>query len=226
MKHFSRAFRDARRKGGGVMALRHLAFAAIFLLPSLASAAEDAQDEKHLRNHDKQGFVNVAFGTGFYLVAPKDKNDPLRACGFNEGGSDGKAVCVDRSSMRLELLGGYGVLPRFEVFAIFRLGLEAPAPGRIDERQIGAGVRVYSPADGLFKIGIGIAPLFDFSEHASPGHSHVDRGYDFVIHVPIQFQFDIVRWVGVYAELAPNISFVTEFRLDISAGIGVQGRFP
>lgn len=209
------------------MALKYLALAAIFVLPSTASAAEDA---KLLRNHDKQGFVNVAFGTGFYLVAPKEKNDPLRACetkdANGENGYEGEPVCTGRSSMHLEFLGGYGVLPRFEVFAIFRLGLEAPAPGRPQPRQLGAGVKVYSPADGLFKIGIGVAPLFDFSKHATPGHASVDFGYDFVIHVPIQFQFDIVRWVGVYAELAPNISFVAEVRFEICAGIGVQGRFP
>ena len=81
-------------------------------------------------------------------------------------------------------------------------------------------------AERTLKIGIGVAPMFDFSAHATPLHDSVDFGYAFVIHVPIQFQFDIVRWVGVYAELAPNISFITEVRFDISAGIGVQGRFP
>jgi hypothetical protein len=218
------------------MVVKSLVLAAILAFPSVVAAADDVAPtpeeggDKLLRDHAKQGFVNVAFGTGFYLVAPKDKNDPLRSCDTRtengENGYEGEPVCVGRSAMHLEFLGGYGVLPRFEVFAIFRLGVEPAAPGRISERQLGAGVKIYSPADGLFKIGIGIAPLFDFSKHASPGHAHVDAGYDFVIHVPIQFQFDIVRWVGVYAEIAPNISFITEFRLDISAGIGVQGRFP
>jgi hypothetical protein len=213
------------------MVLRYLLVAAILALPCAAAAEGEAkEDEKLLRDHAKQGFVNVGFGTGFYLVAPKEKNNELRACGTKEQsgetGYEGEPICVGRSSAHLEFLGGYGVLPRFEVFAIFRLGLEAAEPGRTRPLQVGAGVKVYSPADGLFKIGIGIAPLFDFSQHATPGHPSVDFGYDFVIHVPIQFQFDIVRWVGVYAELAPNISFITEFRLDISAGIGVQGRFP
>jgi hypothetical protein len=213
------------------MFLRYLLVAAILAVPSAAAAQEEAVEEGELlRDHAKQGFLNLGFGTGFYLVAPKEKNNEWRACGVQdqtgEDGFEGEPICVGRSSMHLELLGGYGVLPRFEVFAIFRLGLEAAEPGRSRPLQLGAGVKVYSPADGLFKIGIGIAPLFDFSQHATPGHPSVDFGYDLVIHVPIQFQFDIVRWVGVYAELAPNISFITEFRLDISAGIGVQGRFP
>ncbi len=193
--------------------------------PTAAAAPE--QSQRLLRDHDKQGFVNVLFGTGFYLVAPKDKNDPDRMCGrsADEEGS-GEALCTGRSAMHLELLGGYGVLPRFEVFAIFRLGVESPEPGRVAQRQLGAGVKVYSPRDGLFKIGIGVAPMFDFSKHVSIDHRSVDLGYDFVIHVPIDFQFDIVRWVGVYAQLAPNISFITEFRFDIALGLGVQGRFP
>jgi hypothetical protein len=54
----------------------------------------------------------------------------------------------------------------------------------------------------------------------------VDVGYDLVIHVPIAFHFDFVEWVGAYLQIAPNISFFSEFRLDISAAVGVQGRFP
>lgn len=216
------------------MVFRCVVLAAILAVPNTSAAAEEAAapeaEKKLLRDHAKQGFVNVAFGTGFYLVAPKEKNDPQRSCETEtltgENGYEGKPICVGRSAMHLEFLGGYGVLPRFEVFAIFRLGVEQPENGRFSERQIGAGVKIYSPADGLFKIGIGVAPLFDFSERASAVDDHVDLGYDFVIHVPIQFQFDIVRWVGVYAELAPNISFITEVRLDISMGIGVQARFP
>jgi len=210
------------------MFLKYLALVAFLILPNVAAAADD--DKKMLRNHDKQGFVNVEFGTGFYLVAPNEQNNEYRACKtkdlHGENGYQGEPICTGRSSMHLEFLGGYGVLPRFEVFAIFRLGVEPPAPGRPQQRQLGAGVRVYSPADGLFKIGIGVAPMFDFSAHATPLHDSVDFGYAFVIHVPIQFQFDIVRWVGVYAQIAPNIAFVTEVRFEILAGIGVQGRFP
>jgi len=197
-------------------------------IPARAAAAEEgapaegAQEPK--RDHAEQGFVNAAFGTGFYLVAPKDKNDPDRACGWKTGDGgevEGEAVCTGRSSVFLEILAGYGIVPRVEVFAILRLGLEGPERGRTQPRQVGAGIKVYSPADGLFKIGLGVAPLFDFSERYPK-----DLGYDFAIHVPIQFQFDILRWVGVYLELAPNVSFVTELRFEIAAGVGVQGRFP
>jgi hypothetical protein len=199
---------------------------AVALCAATARAEGGDGEPKLKRDHDKQGFVSALFGTGFYLVAPKDKNDPARMCGRSEEDGEGEALCVGRSAMHLEMLGGFGVLPRFEVFAIFRLGVESPEPGRVQQRQLGAGVKVYSPRDGLFKIGIGIAPLFDFSKHVGIDHKDADLGYDFIIHVPIDFQFDIVRWVGVYAQLAPNISFITEFRFDIALGVGVQGRFP
>lgn len=220
----------------GSVTRRAAAFLAALALALGAGAAlageEPAEGEapggqRLLRDHAKQGFVNVLFGTGFYLVAPKDKNDPERMCDWSEDvEGEGAALCTGRSAMHLEFLGGYGVLPRFEVFAIFRLGVEPPEPGRVSQRQLGAGVRVYSPKDGLFKIGIGVAPLFDFSKHVGIDGRDADPGYDFVIHVPIQFQFDIVRWVGVYAQIAPEISFLTEFRFDIPIGLGVQGRFP
>jgi len=182
------------------------------------------EEETHDRDHYFQGFVNLTFGTGWYLVAPYDKNDEEKACSaveYDENGDpDADPVCFGRSTMHLDILGGFAPLSGFEVFVMTRLGLESPTRARDQSRWIGAGVKKYTPEEGLFKIGIGIAPLFAFSG------TNVDLSYDFVIHVPIAFHFDFVKWVGAYLQVAPNISFVSEFRLDISAGIGVQGRFP
>jgi len=184
-------------------------------------------EETHDRDHYFQGFVNLTFGTGWFLVGPYDKNDPEKACApveYDENGDpDGDPVCFGRSTMHLDILGGFAPLSGFEVFVMTRLGLESPTtddPARNQSRWIGAGIKKYTPEEGLFKIGIGIAPLFAFSE------SKLDVGYDFVIHVPIAFHFDFVKWFGAYLQVAPNISFVSEFRLDISGGVGVQGRFP
>ncbi|MCP4674824.1 MAG: hypothetical protein GY854_04785 [Deltaproteobacteria bacterium] len=192
----------------------------------------EGEGEERTRDHGRQGFVNLLVGTGFFLVAPYDdnKDDENKMCKLKEDGNgdeiEGEPVCTGRSGFHLDMLGGYGVLPGFEVFAIFRLGLEQPSgDGLLNQpkiRQIGAGVKIYSPKDGLFKIGIGVAPLFDFSNHG--GGANI--GYDFIIHVPIQAQFDFVPWFGAYAQVSPNISFVSEFRLEFTGGIGVQGRFP
>lgn len=185
----------------------------------------EQQEKKYVRNHAKQGFVNLLFGTGWFLVAPYDKDDPRKRCDTTPGtnGSEGEPVCTGRSGFHFDLLGGYGILPGLEVFLMLRLGVERPGGDNMPKsRQLGAGIKIYSPKDGLFKIGFGIAPLFDFSSRPSGA----DIGYDFVIHVPIQAQFDIVRWFGAYAQLSPNISFISEFRLEFTGGIGVQGRFP
>jgi hypothetical protein len=183
-------------------------------------------DGKPPRDHAKQGFVNVLAGTGWFLVAPYDKNDKDKMCEESDDDpNQGEPVCTGRSGWHLDMLGGYGIFPGFEVFAIFRLGLEQPSSGGLinqpKTRQIGAGVKVYTPSDGLFKIGFGIAPLFDFSDHGG-----ADVGYDFVVHVPIQAHFDFVRWFGAYLQISPNISFISEFRLEFTGGLGVQGRFP
>ncbi len=198
--------------------------------PEESEEEGEAESEERTRDHSMQGFVNLLVGTGFFLVAPRDKNDEDKMCKLKESGSDGEIdgepVCTGRSGFHLDMLGGFGVLPGFEVFAIFRLGLEQPTgDGLLNQpkiRQIGAGVKIYSPKDGLFKIGIGVAPLFDFSDHGGGA----DIGYDFIIHVPIQAQFDFVPWFGAYLQVSPNISFVSEFRLEFTGGIGVQGRFP
>jgi hypothetical protein len=184
----------------------------------------EGQAKERPRDHAMQGFVNAYAGTGWYMVAPYDKNDEDKACSKlkpdDSGDLAGDPVCTGRSGFTLDILGGYGVLPGFEVFLMFRQGLESPQLARPRVEQIGAGVKIYSPSDGLFKVGFGVAPLFDFSGRK------VDLGYDFVIHVPIEAQFDFVPWFGAYLQVAPNISFITEFRLDITGGLGVQGRFP
>lgn len=173
-----------------------------------------------LRDHRHQGFVNVLFGTGWYMVAPYDKNDPKKACSDIDAEGEGEPVCSGRSPFHLDFLAGFGVKDGLEVFAMFKLGLDQPNSHLPDQlRMIGAGIKVYSPSDGLFKISFGVAPLFDFSPRET------DK-YDFLIHVPIAAHFDFIPWLGAYLQVAPNISFVTEFKLDITAGIGIQGRFP
>ena len=198
-------------------------------IPEVAKAApeepvKESADTKDRRNHFLQGFANAFIGTGWFMVAPYEKNDPKKMCEVtaDSNGQEGEAFCTGRAGFHLNFLGGFGLLPGFEVFAIFRLGVQRPAAENAPKiRQIGAGVKIYTPADGLFKIGIGAAPLFDFSDRGG-----ADLGYDFVIHVPILAQFDFWRWFGAYFEVSPNISFVSEFRLELNTGIGVQGRFP
>ncbi len=189
------------------------------------SAHKDADEPPdRTRDHANQGFVNLLLGTGWYMVAPYDKDDPEKMCAVKEGEGDeeGEPFCTGRSGVHLDFLAGYGVRPGLELFAIFRLGLERSGGRNAPlTRQLGAGLRVYTPSDGLFKMSIGLAPLFDFSDRKSDA-----LGKDLVFHVPIGAQFDFLPWLGAYAQVAPNVSFFSEFRFDITMGAGVQGRFP
>jgi hypothetical protein len=180
-----------------------------------------------LRDHAKQGFVNILAGTGYFLVAPYEKDDPEKRCGNDaEDPTRGEPVCSGRVGWHLDMLAGYGIKRGLELFLMFRLGLEQPdSNGLMNQpktRQIGLGIKVFTPKDGFFKLGFGVAPLIDFSDR---GES-VDILADLVIHVPIQALFDIFPWFGAYAQIAPNISFIQEFRVEFTGGVGVQGRFP
>jgi hypothetical protein len=196
---------------------------------SAATPPKDSEDgngseagqvqKKYIRDHRFQGFVNILFGWGWYMVAPYDKNDPAKACGYDSNG-DSEPLCTGRSAMHLDFLAGFGVKKGLELVVMYRQGVEQPSVGQPQPRFIGGGIKVYKPADGLFKMGFGVIPLFDFSKRTSGTTG------DFVIHIPILAQFDIVRWFGAYAQMAPNISFISEFKFDINFGIGVQGRFP
>ena len=169
---------------------------------------EEGEEEERKRDHRHQGFANVLFGIGWYMVAPYDKNVPEKACGWGEGGAaagEGEPVCSGRSPMHLDILAGFGVKDGLEVFAMFRTSL--PDPGVSDflpeqTRYIGAGIKTYSPSDGLFKISFGVAPLFDFSKRDSDAK-------DFVIHVPIAgtLRFHPVAR-GLRASLSQHILYI------------------
>jgi len=191
--------------------------------PSIALSTEDSSkdnetSQERKRDHRHQGVANMLIGFGGYIVAPYEKNDPIKACSDIDSKDGGDPVCSGRSGTHMDLLGGFGVTSGMEIFAMLRLGLEDQARARPQNRMLGAGIKVYSPHDGFFKIGFGVAALFDFSKR------QVDT-YDFMIHVPALAQFDINPWFAPYIQVSPNISFVTEFRMEILAGIGIQGRF-
>jgi hypothetical protein len=178
-------------------------------------------------DHAKQGFVSIMPGTGYFLVAPYDKDNLSKRCAESEDNPmEGEPVCSGRSGWHLDMLAGYGLKPGLELFVIFRLGLERPdSKGLLNQpkvRQLGVGVKIYSPSDGMFKIGFGVAPMVDFSNRGSLAGIR----NDLIIHVPIQAQFDVFPWFGPYVQISPNISFISEFRLEFTGGIGVQGRFP
>jgi hypothetical protein len=181
--------------------------------------ADAATPRKHIRDHRHQGFVNILFGAGWYIAAPYDKNDPEKACGFDDDG-DSKPVCSAASAMHLDFIGGFGITRGIELLLMYRQGVQQPELGRPQLRLLGAGVKFYTPAQSLFKMGVGVVPMIDFSEKTGVSSN------DFVLHIPILAQWDFVRWFGLYLQAAPNFSFVSEFRLDLTYGIGVQGRFP
>ena len=187
-----------------------------------AATAESSNPQlprKHIRDHHRQGNINLLFGAGWYFAAPYDKNDPAKACGYDKRG-ESQAVCSAASALHLDILGGYGLTPGIELLVLYRQGLQSAELGRPLLRLLGAGVRFYVPAASLFKMGVGVVPMVDLSKRL-----HSDAR-DFLLHIPISAQWDFVRWFGLYLQVAPNFSFVSEFRFDLTYGLGVQGRFP
>ena len=192
----------------------------LLLLTATTVAASQSRDTFQ-RDHKFQGVVNITTGTGWYMVAPYDKDNETKACGYNEDG-EGEPVCTGRASWYMDFLAGFGVRPGLELLFMYRQGAESPGLGNPQTRRIGGGFKIYRPSDSLIKMGFGLIPLIDFSERPAGA----DTTIDFVIHIPILLQVDVMRWFGAYAQVAPNISFISEFRFDINFGIGIQGRFP
>ncbi|MBN2343653.1 MAG: hypothetical protein JXX29_21980 [Deltaproteobacteria bacterium] len=193
----------------------------VWMVSLTVFAQESSGRDKFQRDHKFQGVVNVGTGTGWYMVAPYEKNDPEKACGYDEN-NEAEPVCTGRSTWYMDFLGGFGVRPGLELLFMYRQGVETASLGNPQLRRMGGGFKFYKPADTLVKMGFGVILLGDFSKRTEGS----EENGDFVIHIPISLQVDVVRWFGVYGQIAPNISFVSEFRFDINFGFGIQGRFP
>jgi hypothetical protein len=141
-----------------------------------------------------------------------------------------QTFCGHGAPLATELGLSFGVLDFLEPFVWTRLGL---APERQTDtnplKVFGAGVRIYTMSDAMFKIFIEPAVGLELeSGRGTPAWQTNNPQYkkDFMFKIAAGPQFDFARYVGAYVTGGISAAFVRALGASFDLSFGIQGRVP
>ncbi len=179
-------------------------------------------------SHHKQFEVSLRLVEGLRAIAPYGSDaycgdtDATRANQF-------AAVCTGRTPFSIDLELGYGVAPKIDAFLELRLGLESDFGSSPSDVE---GTRQFhiSPGARFFFADAGSSKLFTTAQIVldTSGYRNVaggDLSADFGVRNMNGLWFDLDKAYGFYIFVGETATFARWFRLELEAGIGVQGRY-
>lgn len=179
------------------------------------------------RDHRHQLGLALAFPIGLRVVSPYDGE----YCGTSapEATGGNSPLCGGRSPISLDLTLSYGVWSRFETIVEVRLGLEpdfGPTAGADGPRvhHVAPGVRAYYSDALASKVFSTLQAVIDFSDYRDA--TGASLGTDLGVRNLNGLMYDLDERIGVFAFVGETVSFTRWIRLELEAGIGIQGRLP
>lgn len=177
-------------------------------------------------SHRMQVGLDVAMGAGYsFLVTYRDAT----WCGQRDGG-DNNTFCTGMHPLFLDFGLSFGVHRLLDVIAELRLGLMNDPVGNRPLLFM-PGVRVWVDADRPFKIGIGFQLVLDLTKQDNPQQAVLGAplqgdGLDLGGRIYGQFQYDFLRYVGIFARIGASITARKWVQVNLAGQIGVQARVP
>ncbi len=174
-------------------------------------------------SHRLQVSVDFAVGLGAaFLVTYEDTT----WCGQGDPGPDNDSFCTGMAPVYLDFGLGFSVLDSLEIVTDFRLGVTRDMVGN-RPLMLMPGLRLWIDPKLPFKIGIAFQMVIDFtkleqSTNLPPKGQKLDLGARFYT----QFQFDFLRYIGLFGRIGLVGTFQKWIGLNLEAQIGVQARFP
>jgi hypothetical protein len=201
-----------------------LILALLTLAPSRVLGAGDEPVEEPSKPPDKKpqtatslghrfqfGF-GVRAGTGYRVIMPYEEEN----CGEAD-----KSVCGGRQPFWLELSPSFGLLDSLELLADVRLILEkdfSESTGFF----VAPGIKYYTDPEDIFKLFFtGQLVLESQDQKHDPSLSSFDIG----IRSVLGLQFDILRYVGLFAQGGIIIGFKRWLTFSVDFAGGVQLRY-
>jgi hypothetical protein len=193
--------------------------------PAVESPAEEAAEEEEEEDrslhfgHRFQGGIGILAGTGYFFEIAYGGD----TC-YQEG-SDNENVCHGRAPVFLDIQLSFGVTEGLEILAEYRLGLltetftakDGASTTESRPMAVGLGLRYYVAPLNRAKFFLGALFDIDFTSGLKT---------DFTVRPIFGFQFDFVRWVGLFVQASVKLSFVRAFGLALDGAAGLQIRFP
>jgi hypothetical protein len=209
-----------------------------------ARAAEGESDDS--LSHARQFGLRMGFSFGYEIDFRYDRSPYCTRADFtpsiatvpNAKAPQPHGVCGFGAPPAIELALSFAPFGGVEPFIFTRLGLgEETETLTAATKMIGAGARIYAMNDSRLKVFIepAVGAALEGTSNTNvllglftPNAKVTEGSYktDFVFHVGIGPQYDIVRYAGVYASGNVDVGVLRALSMSLSAQAGVQARFP
>ncbi|MCC6750866.1 MAG: hypothetical protein IT371_24625 [Deltaproteobacteria bacterium] len=185
--------------------------------PSKATPPEGAAPARKGLSHKYQVGLGVRVGSGYRIVAPYHEE----FCGDKDDKGTPKSVCGGMYPFWIEFSPSFGITSSWEVFVDFRLPLATPRFSDARGFFLSPGLKYYTDPDGLFKMFLTFQPVFEFQGQATAGLANFDFGVRSVLGV----NFDVLRYLGLYAQAGVILGFTRWLTFTADFGGGIQVRY-
>ena len=184
-------------------------------------APEEDEEEGESLDHGYQ--LGIRLGAGVPFVFALRYGDDGARCAAPDSMGRERTFCVFVGSGILDGELTFGVTPDIEIAAMARVGMVPVQPTNDRQILVGLGIRSYLSPESLFKLFLGVKAILDLTnDNGLENWGSVDFG----VRGEAGVQLDIVRYVGLYLQVAVNVTFLRAFAISPDATGGVQIRFP
>jgi hypothetical protein len=188
-----------------------------------------AKDEPTSYGHAGQFGLRAGLVVGYRMIL-RYSSSPF--CRTPDGGSSDSqpTFCGHGAPLATDLGLSFGVLDFLEPFAWARFGFSPEKQTDTNPlKVVGAGVRIYTMSDAMFKIFIEPAVGLELeSGRGTPAWQLNAPQYkkDFFFKIAAGPQFDFARYFGAYVTGGLSASFVRALAASFDLSVGIQGRLP
>lgn len=180
--------------------------------------------------HGGQFGLRAGIVLGYRMVLRYDSSPYCGEPNPQKQPSDQQKFCGYGAPPAVDLGLSFGVLDFIEPFAWARFGLAADTKSDANPLVlVGAGVRLYTMSDAMFKIFIEPAVALELeSGRGSAAWQTNDPKYskDFVLHLAAGPQLDFHENFGLYVTGGLSMGVVRALASSLDLNIGLQGRLP
>lgn len=168
-------------------------------------------------SHRYQFGLGVRGGSGYRVIAPYDSS---YNCGELTDKGENKSVCGGRQRAWLELSPSFGITHSLELLVDVRFYLEDDFTAT-KALFVAPGIKYYSDPDELFKFFATGQLVIENQDFGSAGPSNLDLG----VRSALGVQFDVLRYLGLYAQGGVELGFKRWLTFIVDFGGGVQVRY-
>ena len=191
-----------------------------------AARERQEDEERRRRDHKYQVGVRVAFALPYRFRLEYGGDDSAQ-CDETVGEDDDGTFCTGLGEPSLDLSLEFGITDTLELFFLMRIGLVSEDFTGASALNLGLGIRTYTNPTDMVKFYLGAAVMFDVGSTDEPASRVGDFGsFDFGVRGQFGLQVDVIRYLGIYLQVDPQIFFLRYMDTSIGGSIGLQGRFP